>query len=555
MECCLRALGFHTCLMKRVDLEPSVTLATSHSLVRVISCDSDKSNYVVDPAYVQFHRELCLDDASAPQDPVLILHENEVDGYIERTLMPEWKRNSVRRLALNPRIRDSLLKCDRLLPYELPECMEVASRNLHDPETWVRKALQKIWNWRTHYPLHNNYSLQSIFCPSAKPSETYRQIESLGIGRLAHVLSHEDIHRRLRELLQDRSLLGKNTYEAILLLGHLLPPERNQFQDLLDRDLRINEGLMEMLNGYYRAVKKLINPEGEDIHVLYGCSESDCMSVLLATDATTMTFVDLTETAIERFEAAFQAFKQGALQDERKQYLDEKHFSGGTSSLSMAVPSFKAGRPGIEKIVHSMEHLERNLFFDLQELGVPLDHIRIRKEQGATYIQFFWCYHGSPAPKNRTLVLIKADLTKPSEYPPVLCRRLHEGIDCFFMKASFYAPEYYPSFLPCIAQSIREGGWIMTSDKTANMELENPEQCLLESRQHFISRKNREIESFEEFMHYEYNPSFVRLPKEARDDREPMTDLTYTVIVNLRQKATGLIAEPISKSTPCALPS
>ena len=97
---------------------------------------------------------------------------------------------------------------------------------------------------------------------------------------------------------------------------------------------------MGMINGYYRAVKKLINPEGKDIHVLYGCSGSDCMSVLLATDATTMTFVDLTETAIERFEAAFQALKQGALQDERKQYLDEKHFSGGTSSLSMAVPSF-----------------------------------------------------------------------------------------------------------------------------------------------------------------------------------------------------------------------
>ncbi|HEY5235667.1 MAG TPA: hypothetical protein VIJ14_05775, partial [Rhabdochlamydiaceae bacterium] len=308
MEACLNALGYTTKILERCDLEPKVTLATQHGIIMVIG--PDNLRYVVDPSYCQFHQDVCL-DVQLPTSPVLVLEESAVDAYIEKNIMAGWRTTFKTVQANNVRIIDQLHANDRLLSFfvdriGLPK--EYTPVNLED---WVRKSFKKLWGFSSYYPIDANEGFQEIFHGLGTKQVTYNAIKSMGIAALTYHLSDADLEKRLDLLLRDPALKGQNSLEVMSLLGQLPKLKRMRYATLLDCDPRLQENaaLEISLNAYFRSLKRVVNPEGKDLKVIYGCSGSDCTTVFLATDATDFTFVDLTPVTFAEFGQALESYK------------------------------------------------------------------------------------------------------------------------------------------------------------------------------------------------------------------------------------------------------
>ena len=189
---------------------------------------------------------------------------------------------------------------------------------------------------------------------------------------------------------------------------------------------------------------------------------------------------------------------------------------------------------------HYTKDLELKFFLELYQLGVDLAQVKVQATQdGAISVNFPWQYHRASTARLRSITFIQADITKPDEYPSSLQKELNLGFDIFYMKAAFYVPYLYKDFLPCIAQSIRRNGWLMTADVTIGMDFVNPEKYLNGNGQAFISKKSREVEMFEDFMQMAFDPLCTIPQLEAkfpRAQRVPGTELSYWAVVHPRQK-------------------
>lgn len=537
MEACLNVLGYQTRLLNRSDLEPRVTLATAHSIVAVNA--PDKSRFVIDPCYRQFHQDICLEGTKLPESPVLVLQEAEVDTYIDWSLMVTWK--AVRGLFDIGQITVAKLKReDKLFAYamdKIPDLKEIAPAN---QEAWVREALQRIWTLSTYSPVLSDQGFQNIFYGAdAECHQTYESIQAMGIAPLTGHLSFPEVERRLGDLLKDPKLAGQNATAALALIAQLPAQKREKYVSLLDLDPRINsdKGMAPTLNTYFRSLKKIVNPEGKDLSVLYGCAGADCMSLLLATDANEITLADMTAVSLQEFQEALnrlqnpQNASQIAKQLENSEdfFLTQSRYGGSSSKYQ-----------GSGK--HFMRDLALKLLFSLREMGVDLSRITLTPvEDGkGVRVDFPWQYHGAALPRKRSITYVTADITSPNTYPKLLQAKLKEGIDIFYMKAAFNAPKLYPQFLPQIAASINRGGWLMTADKTFTMEAVNPEPCLETNGLSFASVRNEEKDRLEKLILPPFDPLFeivslLRFP-DQRHNRNPSSDLTYWTMLKLRQK-------------------
>ncbi len=538
MGACLHALGYKTRIMSRTDLEPTVTLATAHSIVEVTSLE--KLRYIVDPTHIQFYKDVCLDESSFPASPVLVLQEGEVESYIERTLMVEWKKSYQGYCRRDRSAIQKLNAHDQLLLFELGRVALPKERNFLDSESWVRKALQRVWGLSTYCPVYANTGFQQLFNGSGKTQSTYDYISPLGIAPLTQYLSTAQVESRLEDLLKTREPQEKNSSLAVSLILQLPTLQRDRYASLLDLDTRIDReiGLGLSLNAYFRSLKRVVNPGGREASVVYGCSGADCMSVLLATDASDIMFIDLTKVSFRDFQEAFRSVRDSSFlskllvltQLEKTQgFFQTRSSYGGSTSV------FDSGGG------QYMEDLAMKLFFDLQTMGVDFDTVSVKEEEEGVSIEFSWQYQGAALSRHRRILFVRADISKPDSYPALLKRRLSEGIDIFYMKAPFFVPLYYPEFLPLIAKSIRVGGWLMTADKTMTMDPINPETCLQKHGLSFARKRSDEVKMFEECMRTPLDPFCtiaqleVNRPKN-RHQRAPGSDHTYWAILNLRQK-------------------
>src|SRR3569832_268824 len=108
---------------------------------------------------------------------------------------------------------------------------------------------------------------------------------------------------------------------------------------------------------------------------------------------------------------------------------------------------------------------------------------------------------GGQRTRTRKLTFLTADITTPATYPALLKSKLKEGFDIFYMKGALAAPKSYPQFLPHLAKSMNPGSWLMTADKTAQMEAVNPEQSLRVHDLNFALHKQEEPRLLEELMY------------------------------------------------------
>jgi hypothetical protein len=301
MGACLQALGFKARVMYRGDLDPLVTLATLHSIVEVTSPDNQR--YVVDPCYKQFYKDILLDDTSLPTSPVLVLPEGEMDAYVERNLMSEWKKTRELFRAGDPTVMRKLTDRDQWYSFAIDQMKKSWSkRGFPDPEIWTKRSLQRVWDLSTYSQVLGNFAFQEIFIGlgEIETHTTYDWVRPLGIAPLTQYLSCPEVGRKLLDLAKIKALQGKNHPEAVFFLAQAPFQVRSHFSTLLDVDPRISDRVLEtFVNAYFRSLRRVVNPEGSEKRVVYGCSGADCMSVLLSTDATDMTFVDVTKVSCQ----------------------------------------------------------------------------------------------------------------------------------------------------------------------------------------------------------------------------------------------------------------
>ena len=151
--------------------------------------------------------------------------------------------------------------------------------------------------------------------------------------------------------------------------------KREPYAALLNCDPRPTIDII--VKAYLHSVRKVVNPEGKDKSVIYGCSGADSMSVLLATDANDLTFVDLTPIHYDHFEMALQQLrnKDPNVRSHIIEYLQERNRQGG------GVSKYDDG-------LHSMDNLALKLLFDLYNVGVPLARIVLTRRETGVQIEF-----------------------------------------------------------------------------------------------------------------------------------------------------------------------
>lgn len=530
MEACLYVLGFKTQTMARCDLEPKVTLATAHSVIQVTA--PDHSKYLLDPCYTQFHQDICLDDEALP--PVLVLEESEIDPYIEKNLMDQWRKSHALVEQEDQSVIEKLIEKEQIISHivqnlSLPK--ELIPSNL---ESWVKNSLKRVWDLKTYHTLFFNRGFEEIFLDNRVAPQTHAYIKAMGIAALTHHSSIAEVEKQLDQLLLDPNLKGQNCDQALSLILYLPTANRAKYASLLDTDPRIT-ALELILNTYFRSLKKEVNPKGEDKRVIYGCSGADCITVMLATDAQDFLFVDTTPTSLYEFEQALTLLTDSKISEldlnsaltQSDDYLfRRKSYGGSTSNLSN----------GVQK----MKDLALKLLHDLRAAGVDLSQVVLSKDKEGVRIDFPWQYHGAASARKRTLTFLTADVTRPDIYPSLLKTKIEEGFDIFYLKAAYLAPQHYPQFLPHLAKSIRKGGWLMTADKTFLMETCSPDETLRENGLEFEHHRMAKLKIMEALTLPPFDPLCavpqLKIPPSQRMCRMTGSDLSYWSHLTLRKK-------------------
>lgn len=555
MEAGLKALGYTTRVMERTDLEPRVTLATMHKIIEVVD---QENKYLIDPAYIQFHKDACLNQALIPKDSVLILEESEVDAYIDEHIMVYWKENfefinSFIGSSLPPsenerQIISQLEKQDLMIsltfnqkfPQGIAPLPKLAPPNSED---WVRKGFKRAWELSTYTPIISDPVFQAIFYESTENKKPYEWVKPMNIPELCQYPSHDKIRGKLNILLSNPAKKSCNDLEALRLMACLPESDSNKYASLLDLDPRLTTTSI-LFNTYFRSLRKMVNPQRRDLRVVYGCSGGDCTTVLFATDAKELIFVDTTKVTLAEFEQALKQVRDLSLRDQVKDQIERRgnndFFKFREKYMGMESSTIREhNSSSIRKQEYLMKDLPLKLFLDMESIGIDLDTLTLNSIENEIQLDFTWQYHGAPESRHRRLIFVTADITTPEAYPPVLQKELKEGIDIFYMKGAYLAPLFYEKFLPYIAQSIQPEGWLMTTDKTVTAELIKPEPYL---EQHpFKLQSNEEIELCKTALQQPWVPfdkvgMLEIFPPKKRNERFPTLDLTYWSILNLRQK-------------------
>lgn len=533
MEVCLNALGYNTRFLMRSDLEPKVSLATLKGLIEVSG--SDGKHYYIDPCYIQFFKDIYSDKNLIPTEPILLLEETELDTFIEEKILLPWKSNYQRYRNNELGLQEELIRKDQYLAYAIQELVVVESNVPPNLEAWIRSAFQRIWKPEGYQPVYSPLAFQDLFHAKGQKTGTHQLIKSLAIPALIkNHLSREEIEKRLTQLLSDKRQHRKNAPEVLRLLSQVPVMDREKYGVLLDADQR-NPNISVALKGYYRTVRNTVNPHGKNLTALYGCSGSDCSSILLATDATEIILVDMTPVTIEALQNAVQILN------------DPAAYKNTLATLNASDDFIKNRRKYLAGISthtlggqHYMNQLPFKLLFDLFQLSDETPGLIIEPFKDAIKLSFSWSYQENGPKKSRSFIYIQADITKPAQYPTTLQTKLKKGIDIFYMKGAFTVPRQYPQFLPFIAKSLKRDGWLMTADKAFSMETYDPTTCLEPQSLKFVTKKSEATLHFEEsldppFEHFIKPPS-LEIFSDRRVNRSSGTDHSYLTFLTCRQK-------------------
>lgn len=542
MECCLNALGYDTQLVERHDLDPRITQAISHSVVVVKG--PDESLYVVDPCYMQFHKDVCLYDSALPTKQVLVLKEDEVSKYVEDYLVKPW--TGTHAAFVNNR-NDVILQADKkgqslshgiVLHKSFPDMFKRSA------EDWVRGSLMRIWHIQSYYPLDAHPRYHEIFLGwNQIATKTYTLVKGMGIDSILARQPYQSFQQRLDSIMEDPNRLYRNDAEGLSLITQLPVQMRNKYSRIYAEDQRNRYlNISHEINAYLQSLQKIVNPNHKNLSVIYGCSGADFTSVLAATDGVDFTFVDLCPVSLDKLQEAMKLILEQSRSSQKylEEKLDNSTYSYRRYSVGGGVSIYQNGQ-------HQMVDIELKILNDLATIGVNINELQMTQVPGGIQLDFSWKSGNSwrydidqPA-KNRRVTLLHADIAKPELYPDILKKKIKDGFDIFYLKAAYFVPGFYPQFLPIIAKGMRKDGWLMTTDIALNMFRYDPVPCLKQEGLSFVKKSTPAIDEFTKMLHHprdtlEAFTIMEKTPQKNRSIQTPSGDLSYWIIMNLRQK-------------------
>ncbi|MDD5174029.1 MAG: hypothetical protein PHV48_04310 [Candidatus Omnitrophica bacterium] len=200
------------------------------------------------------------------------------------------------------------------------------------------------------------------------------------------------------------------------------------------------------------AVKNIVNPNNaEGLVAVYGGSGADISNFLLSTNVQKAYFVDQSMISYNRIKILKEKWVSEGKLDDLAGYRGTKYRDGYASSSNF-----------------EMSEIELKILLELKAIGVDPANIIIEKESKGITIGFNWQYPGSDV-KEYSITFISASIENWQKYPPLLANALDNGIDIYYQRAGFEIPSKYGEFIQHIADGIREGGFLVTDDRSKNI--------------------------------------------------------------------------------------
>jgi hypothetical protein len=522
MEAALKSLGFQTQYLSRMDLDPRLN-ETSHAIVLV---KIDSQSFIVDTNYIPSIKNirLCNDATPLPTSTLLVLNAQHVHNFVT-SQMKYWHESCKALESMHPQALRNVNE------YELSHLLKPPYSTLFErTQNWIKCALTRIWDPTTYEEDRLNCGFNEIFCN--RMGETFKKVQFLQLPTCYGYLNQEDIIERIDNLASIFQYSNSSSlrYEIVDLLAKLPLHIRmikltSMPHGFLFTDPRLegfqNISLFSGVNQYYCMLQKMVNVSRIGKTALYPCSGADIVSVLLATDAKKLIFVDQTPLSIENLTKGL----------EKNRVFYRSGFSG---VLFEQFPNYKAYRQryiGSYSSQNKMHNLAEKLFFEMGQLGVNFDTINLRHNQvlDCIEIKFSWAYKGQGLAL-RTIQYIHADITDPSKYPPALLHFLKEGIDFFYMKSAFDVPVKYTNFIPFIKTFMNKGSWFMTSSNAIDGNQYDLSTLLSRPKTPIPEIYKKILSLCETQLHPMSTIPSLGMPKEHRS---PGTGLSYWHIVHL----------------------
>ena len=242
-------------------------------------------------------------------------------------------------------------------------------------------------------------------------------------------------------------------------------------------DMRpVSSGLLDpKFVSYNMTIKNVINPGNADVVAVYGGSGSDWSNFILSTNANEAYFVG--RPSIDH------ATLQHCLDHEWERYLVDGSFMEQSGLAASRKRKFEAGY-NLSSELSEQGGIESMIMLELKCMGVrkfsPDGNRNIEiteNDDGSITISFTWRYAGQKRRKY-SITFIKAQLQDPGTYPERLKDVLRRGIDVYYQRAAMETPVRYEHFLPYIASSVKDSGYLVTEDHIPSDREYNPDSLL-----------------------------------------------------------------------------
>ncbi len=211
--------------------------------------------------------------------------------------------------------------------------------------------------------------------------------------------------------------------------------------------------LSERYLNFDLKLRALINPEGRKTTFLQGAAGAGAARILLATDATTIYFVDHLGISLKALEQALKSKNWHSKNKDVKLYKEQK---------------FKYGFALAERNDRAVAH---SLLCELFCIGVEHnpgqgDQIVVVKDSntGAVEIKFKWGYPGKSA-RERKIIYINSDIAESDQHIKIISQNHPRGIDGYYQQASYELLNIGYWYLPSILDLLKPGADLLVDTR------------------------------------------------------------------------------------------
>ena len=342
--------------------------------------------------------------------------------------------------------------------------------------TSLHANLNKLWEVGEYSLVPYNGYAEQLFSPHRDGLQYHRLKGTLQAREeffqrkgLIELLMTHDMHETIEKLKEkvEEAKLKTGLTEAIVTnilrkISYLPPGGRSYFiEETIGLDKRSHPFSRCDVTGYLSYLQSMINPKNTPLRAVYGAAGTDffSLSMLNATDLYLVDILPLNFNEMSNLlkpEEYNKVTANRAIRDLLIKYCEVKLLNGGVSEE------------------HFNTCREIIFLFEMTTMGVELAKIRLEKAPEFDGFRMYYSRRlydrnkkGYTDLKECTLTYVKADLTKPQNYPQGFKKVLDEGIDLYMQKGSANIPAKYSTYMSRISSAVRENGYLLTNDMSS----------------------------------------------------------------------------------------